>query len=349
MKEERRHPRLIANCARSWLFVLVLVISAISCLSCAKAQTSTPGGYFIPSLGQPLHGSFDHNKTKFPLTGAHAQTVCEACHFNGQYKTTLYACPACHNGARTIGKPPTHPPTSLKCAGCHQTTLFSDIRVIDHTQASTKCAACHDGKIARGRSDRHAATAAPCQTCHQSTTNFYSATAAAKQWALTAPTAPLSVASALSRRVGSAVPGPAVAAPSTANLPLGAATPAMSSRDGTANVAGIKTASDGSKFDHARATGTCAFCHNGRTASGKPPRHIATMAACDSCHKNTRTFAGARFDHGAVTAPCITCHNGRDAPGKSARHVMTNAPCDECHKNKITFERGAPNVHSRRM
>ena len=144
--------------------------------SIANAQTSTPGGYTIPNFGQPLHGSFDHNKTKFPLTGAHAQTACEGCHFNGQYKTTLYACPACHNGARTIGKSPTHPPTSLKCAGCHETTLFSDIKIIDHTQASMKCVACHDGRIARGKSAQHLPTNAPCQTCHQSTTNFYIAT-----------------------------------------------------------------------------------------------------------------------------------------------------------------------------
>jgi Zn finger protein HypA/HybF involved in hydrogenase expression len=152
--------------------ILLAGVCLLASLSRLQAQTTTPGGYFIPSFGQPLKSSFDHARTKFPLTGAHAQTSCEACHFNGQYKNTLYACPACHNGNRTIGKPPNHPPTSLKCAGCHETTLFTDIKVIDHTQASPNCVACHNGKIAGGKTATHIPTNAPCAECHRTTWSF---------------------------------------------------------------------------------------------------------------------------------------------------------------------------------
>jgi len=39
------------------------------------------------------------------------------------------------------------------------------------------------------------------------------------------------------------------------------------------------------------APGTCATCHNGVFASGKPRKHPTTTASCDAsgCH-NTRTF-----------------------------------------------------------
>ncbi len=273
------------------------------------AQTSTPGGYFLPSFGQPLKSSFDHARTKFPLTGAHAQTSCEACHFNGQYKNTLYACPACHNGNRTIGKSPNHPPTSLKCVGCHETTLFSDIKVIDHLQASAKCVACHDGRIARGKSATHVPTTAPCGNCHQTTLSF--------TVGVTAPAASIS---------------PAIAPKNFMRRDLSG-----------------DTQRSGGVFDHSGAIGSCMKCHNGANATGKPPRHVMTQAQCDVCHKSTRTFAGARFDHTAAKGPCVSCHNGRDALGKPPAHVVTSAPCESCHSSVLSFDAGQPAVHRRGM
>ncbi|WP_442755928.1 cytochrome c3 family protein [Methylocystis sp. JAN1] len=286
--------------------VLTLLIGA--CLFAPsprpQAQTTTPGGYFLPSFGQPLRSSFDHAKTQFPLTGAHAQTSCEACHFNGQYKNTLYACPACHNGNRTIGKPPNHPPTSLKCAGCHETTLFSDIKIIDHLQASAKCAACHDGRIARGKPATHIPTAAPCADCHHTTMSFtVGVTAKAGSISLPRP-----LPNFVRRSPESPAPG---------------------------------------RFDHTSAVGPCATCHNGVNATGKPQRHVPTQAQCDSCHRNTITFAGARFDHMAARAPCLTCHNGRDAQGKPPTHVVTSEPCDNCHKSFLSFDAGQPSFRRR--
>ncbi len=31
-------------------------------------------------------GKFDHDKTEFKLTGAHATVTCNACHIGGRYK-----------------------------------------------------------------------------------------------------------------------------------------------------------------------------------------------------------------------------------------------------------------------
>ena len=67
-------------------------------------------------------------------------------------------------------------------------------------------------------------------------------------------------------------------------------------------------------------------------AVGKPPKHVATTAACDSCHKSTVSFAGARMDHTTLTVPCANCHNGTTAQGKGPKHFVTTQPCDTCHR-----------------
>src|SRR5262249_39984431 len=86
-------------------------------------------------------------------------------------------------------------------------------------------------------------------------------------------------------------------------------------------------------FNHANVVaGTCATCHNGTTATGKPPNHIPTTASCDTCHRTT-AWLPTSFNHQGIAAgSCATCHNGTAATGKPAsRHVPTTAACDACH------------------
>ena len=90
----------------------------------------------------------------------------------------------------------------------------------------------------------------------------------------------------------------------------------------------------GIKFDHTNAMpGTCASCHNGMQASGKPSGHAVTTQSCDTCHRSTTLWAGASFDHTSVRAgTCLTCHNGSTATGKPGNHLVTSASCDSCHQ-----------------
>jgi len=83
--------------------------------------------------------------------------------------------------------------------------------------------------------------------------------------------------------------------------------------------------------DHSQVLGTCASCHNGTVATGKPSRHLPTTAACESCH-TTNAWTPARFDHAAV-APhtCTTCHNAVRAIGMPRAHIPTTQQCDSCH------------------
>src|SRR5438132_13662549 len=89
------------------------------------------------------------------------------------------------------------------------------------------------------------------------------------------------------------------------------------------------------------AAGTCATCHNGTMATGKPANHVVTTAACDTCHKSTTTWTGAMYDHtGVAPGSCATCHNGTTALGKPANHIPTTQPCDLCHKSYTAFGPG---------
>jgi hypothetical protein len=85
------------------------------------------------------------------------------------------------------------------------------------------------------------------------------------------------------------------------------------------------------RVDHAEVLGTCASCHDGTTATGKPADHVPTTLACDNCH-TTSAWLPARFDHtGVAPGTCAQCHDGVRATGKTPTHIATTASCDACH------------------
>jgi hypothetical protein len=99
-------------------------------------------------------------------------------------------------------------------------------------------------------------------------------------------------------------------------------------------------------FNHASvAPGTCASCHNGTTATGKPAKHVVTTASCDACHRTT-AWLPATFSHANVTpGTCGTCHNGTTARGKPTNHIPhesqllagSSMGCDACHTSTTSF------------
>jgi hypothetical protein len=90
----------------------------------------------------------------------------------------------------------------------------------------------------------------------------------------------------------------------------------------------------GARFDHLGiAPGSCAGCHNGVTATGKPSRHIFTTSSCDTCHRTT-AWVPAGYNHaGVAPGTCTTCH-GVTATGKPGGHVATTLECDQCHSTR---------------
>jgi hypothetical protein len=109
------------------------------------------------------HVNFDHNKSQFPLTGAHTNVACEQCHSAGEFSGLSTACSSCHND------PAFHAGMfGLNCATCHTTNNWSAVykgphpgiadeggRGVNHGGGS--CRSCHTQTL-------HTAT---CTQCHK--------------------------------------------------------------------------------------------------------------------------------------------------------------------------------------
>lgn len=89
--------------------------------------------------------TFDHNRSGFPLTGAHRSVMCQKCHEGGSFSGTPTACSACH------GEPSVHRGLfGLNCAACHTTSAwlpasFSGPHTfpMNHGDAGGQCSTCH--------------------------------------------------------------------------------------------------------------------------------------------------------------------------------------------------------------
>lgn len=138
--------------------------------------------------------TFDHNATRFPLTGKHISTLCQACHTNGNFQLTYSDCYQCH---RTDYQRPTDPNHvsagfSHNCLGCHSTTTWSGLS-FDHSKttfsltgkhltitcqlchtngnyqlAYTNCYQCHQTNFQQTTNPNHATESFPhdCAMCH---------------------------------------------------------------------------------------------------------------------------------------------------------------------------------------
>jgi hypothetical protein len=158
------------------------------CFDCHKAIDPHKG-----RLGQTCddcHGEatwlrlkpFDHDKTKFPLQGAHRNVECSACHVGERYKGIGTACVDCHTIQDVhLGR------YGTKCEACHDqnkwtTILFNHDKDTKYSlrgaHAKVKCDACHTGDLyhdklsttcvsCHRKDDRHEGQlGARCETCH---------------------------------------------------------------------------------------------------------------------------------------------------------------------------------------
>ena len=116
-------------------------------------------------------GSFNHDLTVFPLTGAHVAVACSQCHTTTQFAAAPTTCYGCHTDAvtnRTTPVPHINFPTD--CKGCHDTQTWTDVTTasVPHSPPLTgahlsvsDCNACHNGNYVN--------TSAVCYSCHQPT------------------------------------------------------------------------------------------------------------------------------------------------------------------------------------
>lgn len=161
-----------------------------SCIDChahnnqssVNNQHQGVGGYSYTSLAcyschptGSVSGSFDHNNTGFPLTGAHTTVLCSACHVNG-FSGTSTLCSSCHTNAYNQTNNPNHISAGIPntCATCHTTNpgwqpatfpTHNNYYALTGAHASiTNCDQCHNGNYTN-------TTPNTCVGCHQANYN----------------------------------------------------------------------------------------------------------------------------------------------------------------------------------
>ncbi len=110
--------------------------------------------------------AFDHSRSAFPLTGAHARVPCRDCHGDGPsgavYQGTPAECAACH------AEPKYHAGRlGSDCAACHTTAAWTPARYdqphtfpLDHGEGgASSCRTCHPDRL----------EAYTCYGCHAHT------------------------------------------------------------------------------------------------------------------------------------------------------------------------------------
>ncbi len=323
--------------ATYWSVLLAMVL----CLGALLA--ASPAG-----AASQRRVDFDHMRTGFPLTGAHAVAQCESCHVRGVFRGTPTQCASCHTPGSNIAstsKSSNHIPTTAQCSECHRsTTVWTGARFSHASAKPGECATCHDGKKAAGKSAGHITTMESCDTCHRTT-----------KWSPASfnhsRVRPGSCASCHDGKQAKGKPNGHIMTtdscdtchrtnawvPATGGLPANHKPVPAGATCATCHVGGS------SAFMHPGVTTGCATCHNGATARKSAslfhdPAQVSGGNVCENCHRSTSSFFGTKLNHAFVNVGgCAMCHDGAHSPAKGTKdkdnHVMTGgASCDNCHR-----------------
>ena len=270
------------------------VYSNSACLACHPTGSATDG--------------FDHNKTQFPLTGAHLKTACIDCHVSG-YAGTPTNCAACHTADYNQSANPNHVnlviPTA--CDNCHSTigwepATFAIHNNYDplngaHAAIANNCALCHNGDYNK--------TPNTCAGCHMpdynQTTNPNHVTAQFSTDCKTCHSETAWVPSAFNHNNVFPLKGAHASAACTAcHLNGNYSTPPPTN---------------------------CAGCHQADYNQTQSPNHASAgfPTACDDCHSES------------AWTPATFNHDGMYFPIYSGKHKGKWDQCSDCHTNPGNF------------
>jgi hypothetical protein len=281
--------------------------------------------------------AFDHARTGYVLSGAHASTRCEACHVNGVLKGTPRDCASCHTPGTHWSRgnvllPPNHLPTQSSCDSCHGNLSFSGARFSHVAVLPGTCTTCHNGSIATGKPAAHMQTTGSCDSCHK-TSGWQSATGFNH--------AGVTAGSCITCHNG---------ARATGKPPRHVPVAASVSCDACHRTSGAWRPST---FNHSQVTAPnqCASCHSGAfpPADGRPATHIpyqslagVVIPNCDSCHKaGFSAWTPARLHASvSVSTQCASCHTGSFPPAVGRPNTAIHAGatvCETCHKSTSSW------------
>lgn len=262
-------------------------------------------GRYVPLKPKP---GFRHEKTGFPLEGAHRTTPCRACHTVLDFSKVSRECATCHRDPH-VGE------FGADCARCHVPRSFIDRSAqLDRHRASrfpltgahvsVDCDRCHPGRPQGQATFVHAPT--ECYACHRAD---YESAADPDHKGLGFPTdcAFCHTPTAWER---------ARFDHSQTGFPL----------TGAHRSQACSACHPGGRY-----SGTptdCYACHKDRYDNANNPNHKGAgfPTNCLLCH-NTTDFEGARF----------TQHDALYFPIYSGRHAGAWAGCTDCHTNPTSY------------
>lgn len=85
--------------AAFFVAVALCLVAALVVLAPARVHGAPPAPPSGAARPAPAAPSFDHDTTRFPLTGMHLRVSCERCHSGGLFAGTPTDCRSCHAGA----------------------------------------------------------------------------------------------------------------------------------------------------------------------------------------------------------------------------------------------------------
>jgi hypothetical protein len=142
-------------------------LTSTACASCHQTDYNdafTPVNHIqlgFPTTCEVCHntvawsqGTFNHNNTPFPLTGAHITVACASCHVNNNYTTLPTICSGCHITDYNNTTNPNHKAAAwpTTCDTCHTTTAWMPASLptqyhtffnVNHGNANGVCSTCH--------------------------------------------------------------------------------------------------------------------------------------------------------------------------------------------------------------
>jgi hypothetical protein len=271
-----------------------------------------------------------HQSTRFPLTGSHAQIDCEGCHKptaqgQMQFVGTKAECQSCHMDEYKSAKNPDHVaggfPTD--CSSCHSTLTWST-KTFDHNKTAfpltgahraVACQSCHGDGIYKGKS-------MDCYSCHKAD---YDGTNNPVHSSAGFPTTCISCHNTTSWGTGGG--NGSFNHNTMTTFPLTGAHSSVAC-----------SGCHGDNVYKGKAT-DCYSCHRSDYTNASP-NHQATGfgTQCQTCHTTT-TWAGAVFNHNTQTTfpltgahqalLCNQCHGDGVYQGKSTL-------CYSCHQTDYT-------------
>jgi hypothetical protein len=267
---------------------------------------------------------FDHDKTRFALTGKHIDTKCADCHKNNNYKETPQACYACHR--KDDDQKGHKGQYGDKCDSCHGTKLWkpssfnhdTDTRyALRGKHRSTTCADCHTGHLYKLKLNQD------CNSCHKKDDKHKESLSRNRQ---------------LPHRTGWKSPQFEHEATRFPLLGKHAKTDCKECHKSAMFREAPKECFGCHKKDdkHAGNLGDqCAECHAERDWKSTTGRfshdrtkfklrnaHADSKIKCNACHKDVRSFRHTALD-------CISCHK------KDDKHEnQLGSRCEQCHGDK---------------